>query len=188
MALENSPLQSDAREQLSRYLPLDSRRATRFMKDWESLVWGVLQRQRVPDPGDAMSRVFQRALRALPNFRGDSRISTWLYQIAWREGLRQLEKEKRRTGQEVPLEIAVQKPDSADDQLKTLERRETAQTVRAALQKLSVRDREVLALYYLQELPFAQVGQRLNISESAAKVRNHRALSRLRLVLEGKNV
>ena len=56
--------------------------------------------------------------------------------------------------------------------------------VRDALARLGGWDREVLALRYLQELPFALVSDRLNISESAAKVRCHRALTRLRIILE----
>ena len=56
--------------------------------------------------------------------------------------------------------------------------------MRAALARLRPHDREILALRYLEELPFAQAAERLDISETAAKVRSHRALTRLRLVLE----
>ena len=177
-------LRAEAHERVDRYLPLDRRRAARFIDDWEDLVTGVLARLRVREQDDVMSRVFQRALKALPEFRGDSHLSTWLYQIAWREGLRQVAKEKREDGRTAPLEIAVRQPDGAEDQLRTLERRETAERVRAALEGLSDRDREVLALRYLEELPVAEVAERLNISATAAKVRSHRALTRLRLVLE----
>ncbi len=177
-------LRTEPHERVDRYLPLDRRRAARFIDDWEDLVAGVLARLRVREQDEVMSRVFQRALKALPEFRGESRLSTWLYRIAWREGLRQAEKERREDGRTAPLEIAVRTPDGAEDQLSTLERKETADRVRAALHRLSDRDREVLALRYLEELPVAEVAERLNISATAAKVRSHRALTRLRLVLE----
>jgi RNA polymerase sigma-70 factor (ECF subfamily) len=175
---------ADPREFASRYLPLDRRSAARFVDEWESLVLGVLRRLRVEDPGDAASRVFQKALRGLPDFRGESRLSTWLYRIAWREGLRQAERERKRQAREAPLEIVVERPDGTEDQLRTLERRETAAGVRAALERLGPRDREILALRYLEELPFAVIADRLDISLTAAKVRSHRALTRLRVVLE----
>lgn len=181
--LEHWPA-AEPHERIDRYLPLDRRRAARFIDDWEDLVAGVLARLRVREQDEVMSRVFQKALRGLPAFRGESRLSTWLYRIAWREGLRQSEKERREDGRKAPLEIAVRKPDGAEDQLRTLERKETAARVQAAIGRLGSRDREVLALRYLEELPVAQVAERLGISGTAAKVRSHRALTRLRIILE----
>ena len=174
----------DPREHAARYLPLDRRSAGRFLDDWEPLVRGVLQRMRVREIDGTMSQVFQRALRSLPEFRGESRLSSWLYRIAWREGLRQAGRERARDEREAPLEVAANCPDSAEDQLRTLERRETADRVREALERLRPYDREIVALRYLEELPFAQVAERLDIAETAARVRCHRALTRLRIVLE----
>ncbi len=179
---------TDARESVARYLPLDRRSAARFLDDWEPLVAGVLARMRVRETDEVLSRVFQKALRALPEFRGQSRLSTWLYRIAWREGLRQVAVERKHDERTAPLEIAIQATDSAEDQLTTLERQETAATVRAALARLNDRDRDVVALRYLEELPFALVADRLGIAETAAKVRCHRAMSRLRIVLEDSDV
>ncbi len=184
METTTRPVAADPREFAQRYLPLDRRSAARFVDEWESLVLGVLRRLRVEDTGGVMSRVFQKALRALPAFRGESKLSTWLYRIAWREGLRQAEREKRDRERNAPLEIIVGRPNGAEDQLRTLERQETADGVRAALELLGDRDREILALRFLEELPFAVIADRLDISFTAAKVRSHRALSRLRIVLE----
>ncbi len=175
---------NDPRENTARYLPLDRRTAGLFLSDWEALVRSVLARQGVPEPEEALSRTFQKALRGLPAFRGESRISTWLYRIAWREGIRQIQKARRQQGRWETLDSLDNRPDSAEDQLRTLERQETAATVRAALDRLPLRDKEVLALRYLEELPFAVVAQRLAVCESAAKVRSHRALTRLRRLLE----
>jgi len=179
---------TDARESAARYLPLDRRNATRFVDDWESMVTDVLARMRVRESDEALSRIFHKALRALPEFRGESQLSTWLYRIAWREGIRQVNREKKRDERETSLEVVIHKPDSKADQLQTLERMETAASVRDSLNKLSERDREVVALRFLEELPFSQVADRMNISETAAKVRCHRAVSRLRIILEDDSV
>ena len=71
------PTGTNARESAARYLPLDRRKAARFIDDWEPLVSGVLARLRVRDPEESLSRIFHKALRGLPGFRGDSRLSTW---------------------------------------------------------------------------------------------------------------
>lgn len=178
----------DARESAARYLPLDRRNASRFLADWAPMVVDVLARMRVREPDEALSRVFHKALGALPEFRGESKLSTWLYRIAWREGIRQVNKEKKRDGFETSLDVVINKPDSNEGQLETLERLETEASVRNSLSRLSPRDREVVAMRFLDELPFAQVAARMNISESAAKVRCHRAMSRLRIILEEDSV
>lgn len=52
-----------------------------------------------------------------------------------------------------------------------------------ALCALSERDRQALLLRFFDDLPFAELGVRLGVSEDAARMRIERALERLRLVL-----
>jgi len=173
----------EAREQAQTYLPLDRRRAASFLADWESYVGAVLRRMRVEEE-EVLYRVFDRALGALPDFRGESRISTWLYRIAWREGLRHLEKAGRLGEREAPMEAAATHADPGEDPQKVLERLESAARVREALGRLGPLDREVLALRYLEDLKLSELAERLDIPLGTAKVRVHRALARLRGELE----
>jgi RNA polymerase sigma-70 factor (ECF subfamily) len=64
------------------------------------------------------------------------------------------------------------------------ERRESAQRVRAALKRLPERDRDVLALRYLEGLSTADTAAALGVSEGTAKVRLLRAMQRLRDALQ----
>ena len=177
----------ELREQPESYLPLDRERAARFLEDWEGYVRAQLRRMRVEED-EVLYRVFDRALAALPRFRGESRLSTWLYRIAWREGLRQLEKQGRWKDREAPLEAAATRPSEQDDPERVLERLESAERVREALGRLDPRDREVLALRYLEELKLAEVAERLDIPLGTAKVRVHRALARMRKELDEDDV
>jgi len=174
----------DPREEALTYLPLDRQRASRFLDDWESYVLALLRRMRVEEEEEVLYRVFDRALAALPGFRGESRISTWLYRIARREGLRHLEKTGKRAEREAPIEAAAAQADPGDGPARILERLESAERVREALARLSPRDREVLALRYLEELKFSELAERLDIPLGTAKVRVHRALARLGNELE----
>jgi RNA polymerase sigma-70 factor (ECF subfamily) len=56
--------------------------------------------------------------------------------------------------------------------------------VQWALSKLPFKDREILALRYLEELKTAELAQRLNIPIGTVKARIHRALARLKALLE----
>jgi len=173
----------DPREEARTYLPLDRRRATRFLADLESYVGALLRRMRVEEE-EVLYRVFDRALGALPDFRGESRISTWLYRITWREGVRHLEKAGRLGDREAPIEGAATHADPGDDPEQILERLETSDRVHEALGRLGPRDREVLALRYLEELKLSELAERLDIPLGTAKVRVHRALARLKSELE----
>jgi RNA polymerase sigma-70 factor (ECF subfamily) len=59
-----------------------------------------------------------------------------------------------------------------------------AETLRQGLLRLSVRDRLVLVLRYYLDLPFEDVAATLRVSPSAARVRAHRALVRLRRIID----
>ncbi len=174
----------EEREQTERYLPLNAERAELFVNDWEGFVLSCLRRMRIDDEEDVLSQIFLRALDALPDFRGDSRVSTWLYRIAWREGLRHIRKRKTYKGKEAPILDADDRPDPGESVLEVLERWETAERVRKALAKLPVKDREMLALRYLEELKTGEIAERLGAPVGTVKANIHRALARLKALLE----
>jgi RNA polymerase sigma-70 factor (ECF subfamily) len=75
--------------------------------------------------------------------------------------------------------LAVGDGPSAD-----LQRQERRARVRAALERLPERDREVLVLRYLEQLSTAEVAEVLAVGEGAVKMRLLRALQRLRDTLQ----
>jgi RNA polymerase sigma-70 factor (ECF subfamily) len=139
---------------------------------------------RIMDTEDVLYRIFYRALNALPNFRGDSKISTWMYRISRREGLRHIRKQDRAAQREAPGLEADDQPDPGESVLEVLERQETAEQVRWALSRLPEIDREIIALRYLEELKTTELAQRLEIPTGTVKARIHRALARLKALLE----
>jgi RNA polymerase sigma-70 factor (ECF subfamily) len=181
---EPDTLTTEPREQIERFLPLSPERAERFVKEWEGFVLSCIRRMRIVDEEDVLYRIFYKALNALPDFRRDSKISTWLYKITWREGLRHIQKQKVSSQKEAPILEADDQPDPGESVLEVLERRETADHVQWALSKLPVKYREVLALKYLEELQTAELADRLNIPVGTVKARIHRALAKLKELLE----
>jgi len=175
---------SHERERPERYLPLDRRRATLFLNDWEPTVRAWLRRLRAEEE-PVLYHVFDRAMGALPRFRGESRLSTWLYRITYREALRHLEKGKRLASREAPIEAAATvAADESFDPGRLLERRESAETVAKALQLLDPRDRELIALRYLEDLKLQELADRLELPLGTVKVRIHRALAKLKRELD----
>lgn len=63
------------------------------------------------------------------------------------------------------------------------EGQEISQLIRVALERMSTRDRSVLALRFEEQMTFQQIGTQMGLSEDAARVLFHRAVKRLKRVL-----
>ncbi len=50
------------------------------------------------DANDLLQNTFLKAWQNIENFRGDAKLSTWLYKIAINESMTYLEKERKRLG------------------------------------------------------------------------------------------
>jgi RNA polymerase sigma-70 factor, ECF subfamily len=84
---------------------------------------------------------------------------------------------------ESALELAQKLCDHGSSPSQRLERSEARERVRAALDRLAERDRELLVLRHLEQLSIREIAAVLGISEGAVKVRHVRALERVRDLL-----
>ncbi|MBN2448440.1 MAG: sigma-70 family RNA polymerase sigma factor [Phycisphaerae bacterium] len=136
------------------------------------------------DVQDVVQEVFVRALTALPSFREQSQLDTWLFRITVNECRRRqrwrLFRLRRHSETEHECEARVPAGPDAD-----LLDEETFGRVRDAVRCLKPRDREVIVLRYFESMPSAEIGAVLNISPGAADVRLNRARQRLRGLLSG---
>jgi RNA polymerase sigma factor for flagellar operon FliA len=78
------------------------------------------------------------------------------------------------------LELAVE---PGADQCALLERAELGQALASALAKLPERERQVLSLYYEEEMTLAEVGAAMGVSESRISQLRSQAIARLRTFL-----
>jgi RNA polymerase sigma-70 factor (ECF subfamily) len=63
-------------------------------------------------------------------------------------------------------------------------REEERVRIRAAVESLAVADREILELRYVDDLPFAEIAERLGAGLGAVKMRHLRALERVRAAID----
>jgi DNA-directed RNA polymerase specialized sigma24 family protein len=87
---------------------------------------------------------------------------------------------RRLLGWRGDVEDVVQEESPADE---SIQRDEVAEQVRIAVRKLGTKEREVVVLYYLEELSVAEVAKILKVSEGAIDVRLHRARKKLKEML-----
>jgi RNA polymerase sigma-70 factor (ECF subfamily) len=126
---------------------------------------------------------FVRAHRALGDFRGDAKLSTWLYAITSRLCLNRLasgERRRARQGEETLLRLAdsTPRPDAA------LERNELEAALGRAIAELPEDRRIVVVLRDLEGLSYEEIAQALDLELGTVRSRLHRARADLRDKLE----
>lgn len=147
----------------------------------------VLGPGRAADAEDVAQEVFVRAHRALPSFRGESRVGTWLYRLAFNRAVDHRRRLRRRA--EAPLEEpgAAAVPPAAgggSDPYRAARGAEEARAVRRALARLPDRERAVLHLHYWLGHTVGEIGELLGLPDGTVKSHLHRGRERLRKELE----
>jgi RNA polymerase sigma-70 factor (ECF subfamily) len=137
-----------------------------------------------PDLAPAVTQeALIRAWRAMPRFRGDAALGTWLHRItvntAWTMRKRAARHE---TAQ---LEESIEDPAAGPEHAGVLVG--VRADLREALEQLTPGQRAVLVLRDVYGWTHAEVSRELGITQTTAKVRLHRARKRLRELLEGES-
>ncbi|MBN2798975.1 MAG: sigma-70 family RNA polymerase sigma factor [Deltaproteobacteria bacterium] len=137
------------------------------------LTWTIRLSNPGMDAEDLAHEVFLVALRDIYRFRGDSSVSTWLFGITRRitANARRRHAIRRLVGLERAAELPASGRSPEEDSLHRERRRE----VQRALQGLSPRHREVLALVDLDQRSTAEAAEMLGVPTGTVHSRLHAA-------------
>jgi len=133
------------------------------------------------DAEEAAQDAFIAAWKGLPRFRGDSRFSTWLYQLVTHAAIDLMRREKKYQNSTDIDEVVL--PDEAQSPQEQMEQRETRDAVQCALQTLTPQAREILLLRYQAELGYEEIGAVLGLPDGTVKSRINRAKAQLKEAL-----
>jgi len=148
------------------------------------------------DADDVAQEVFDKISRNLDDFKGEAKISTWIYRIATNAALDKLKSlpYKRSTaGPLAPLPVEIidmkkdatatikNKPQSPDQKLI---RNEMSECIREFVDNLPADYRTIIILNELEGFTNKEIADILQVSLDTAKIRLHRARTRLKKRLE----
>lgn len=122
------------------------------------------------DAQDAFQDTFLAVSRALPSFRGDASVKTWVHRIAIRTAL------KVRARRRPTAELSDQLPGAATDPIGD---HAEADAVARALGSLSFEHRLVLSLFAVAGLTHVEIAETLGIPEGTVWSRLHHAKRKL---------
>jgi RNA polymerase sigma factor (sigma-70 family) len=174
-------------ELISRVLKGDQQAYAGLVNRYQNYVFTLAMRftKNREDAEEVSQDIFVKAYRALADFRGASKFSTWLYTIVNTTCITFLRK-KRLEVHSLDNEKVFEVADSMDSgmQANQIEQKSRFAMVNNALKMLNPDDAEVLTLFYKGEQSLEEIAAILGIEANTAKVRLHRARTRLKEKME----
>ena len=122
---------------------------------------------------------FIKAYQKLDSFKGQSKFSTWLYTIAYRNALTKVRKKKLETTDIDSYVIDNHKDDHEFPQIEAIKNNEQEKYVKQAIENLGETDALLITLFYLNDNSIEEIQEITEMTQSNVKVRLFRARKRL---------
>lgn len=130
---------------------------------------------------DARNDLFQEIVlqlwRSFPTFRGEAKITTWMYRIALNTAISGFRKQRRLVKTQDLQEVHLNISDSWND-----DREEESQRLHWAIRQLSEIDRAMIMMA-LEEIPYEEIAETIGITQNNVRVRMNRIREKLRKLM-----
>lgn len=152
----------------------------------EPLYWQIRRMvQNHDDANDLLQNVFMKAWTNLENFRGEAKLTTWLYKIAVNEALSHLERERKRAG--VSLDDEASALASTIEADTNVDGDELSRNLRKAIATLPEKQRLVFNMKYFDDMKYERISEILGTSVGALKASYHHAVKKIEQYFEHLN-
>jgi len=156
---------------------------TRYGQDILRLVFSYVENEAIAE--ELTQDIFVKCYKSLHTYRGKSTLKTWLWRIAinhCKDFLKSwYNKKVINTGEE----LLNNKPSNEAVEQTVIQKEEEGQLV-SALMDLPIKYREVIFLFYYEELSIKEIAMMTEVGENTVKTRLRRSKQLLKERLEGK--
>ena len=136
------------------------------------------------EAADVLQNVWIKILRAIPSFKGESSLYTWMYRICTNESLTHLRKQNRRKTQSI---------EDADDGLRKqaagtdIDGDEIKAKLRQAILLLLEKQKLVFSLRYFEDMNYSDMSEVLGTSVGGLKASYHHAVKKIEAYIKQQN-
>jgi len=135
---------------------------------------------------DIVQDIFLKSYSAIQSFDSNRKFSSWLYRIAHNEIVNLLKKNSRSPLNFFDPETFFPHPVSHEMPERDLEKKEIEHLVAGSLKELDYKYKEVLVLYYIEDMDYNDISEILKIPVSTVGVRLGRGREKLKQLIGGK--
>ena len=163
-----------------------------LVENYQDLVYntalGVVQNSE--DAEDVAQEVFIQVFRSIDQFKGDARLSTWIYRITTTKALDHIRSRKRKkrfafiTSLFGPNDELIHEPVDFQHPGVTLDRKEQAALLFRMIDQLPENQKVAFTLHKTEELSYQEIADVMQLSVSAVESLLFRARQNLRKLLE----
>jgi RNA polymerase sigma factor (sigma-70 family) len=129
------------------------------------------------DQKDLYQEIVFQLFKSIKNFKGNAKISTWMYRLAMNTAIAYLNKSKRQKHSITSFEL----PDIPDDTSAVMEER--SNHLYTAIKKLTVIERGIIVLF-LEGKNYREIGEITGFSESNVGTRMGRIKQKLKELIK----
>lgn len=134
------------------------------------------------DANDLLQNCFLRVWTNLHNFRGDAKLSTWLYKIAVNESINFLNKERQRQGVTEDGDDSFLLQNIESDEY--FDGDELQLELQRAIMQLPEKQRIVFNMRYFDEMKYEDMSEALGTSVGALKASYHHAVKKITAAIQ----
>jgi RNA polymerase sigma-70 factor (ECF subfamily) len=131
---------------------------------------------------DARNDLFQEVVlqlwKSFPTFRGEAKITTWMYRIALNTAISGYRKQSRHIKTEDLNEMHM----NISEQYSGDQREENFQRLQAAIRQLSEIERAMIMMA-LEEIPYEEIAETIGITQNNVRVRMNRIREKLKKMM-----
>jgi RNA polymerase sigma-70 factor, ECF subfamily len=125
---------------------------------------------------DLFQEIVLQLWKSFPSFRGEAKITTWMYRIALNTAISGFRKETRKVLTEDLREAHFNISETGDD------KEESLQKLQWAIKQLNEIDRAMIMMA-LEEIPYEEIAETIGISQNNVRVRMNRIREKLRKLM-----
>lgn len=123
---------------------------------------------------EVLQDCFLKAFKALSNFKGEAKFSTWFYRIVYNSALTRLSTKKRKIESEM-ASIDDHEYLKSDYDIHAGEKDEMGKIVNQLINELPEKNAAVISLFYLDEMSCEEISKVMNLTVSNVKVLLYRS-------------
>lgn len=172
--------------QIQAILDGDAQAFTILVDQHKNLVYTVALRmlKNKEEAEEVAQDTFIKVFKSLNKFKGDCKLSTWIYRIAYNSCLDQLKRNKRKKQEVAYAEFNGTEIADMNTALTTIARKERAQMIQTCMEQLPPKDAALLTLFYFEEKKLNEMAIVLNLSENTVKVQLFRARAKFAKLIQ----